>query len=116
MPPLIRALRPPEWIKNLLVFAGLLFSGQLDEGAQVVAATLTFVAFCGASSAGYLLNDLLDREHDRRHPEKRIDRSPAARSAPVPRPRSRSRSRSARSRSASRSSPRSAASSRSTGR
>ena len=69
--PLITALRPQEWIKNLLVFAGLLFSGQLDEGDQVLAATLTFIAFCGISSAGYLLNDLLDREHDRRHPQKR---------------------------------------------
>jgi UbiA prenyltransferase family len=68
--PLLVALRPQEWIKNLLVFAGLLFSGQLDQGEQVLAATLTFVAFCGISSAGYLLNDLLDREHDRRHPEK----------------------------------------------
>lgn len=68
--PLVVALRPQEWIKNLLVFAGLLFSGQLDEGDQVLAATLTFIAFCGVSSAGYLLNDLLDREHDRRHPEK----------------------------------------------
>ncbi len=71
MPPLIRALRPPEWIKNLLVFAGLLFSGRLDESAAVVDATLTFVAFCAIASAGYLLNDLRDREHDRRHPEKR---------------------------------------------
>ncbi|MCD6015179.1 MAG: putative prenyltransferase [Solirubrobacterales bacterium] len=69
--PLLAALRPQEWIKNLLVFAGLLFSGQLDESHQVLAATLTFVAFCGVSSAGYLLNDLLDREHDRRHSEKR---------------------------------------------
>jgi 4-hydroxybenzoate polyprenyltransferase len=71
MPPLIRALRPPEWIKNLLVFAGLLFSGRLDESAAVVDASLTFVAFCAIASAGYLLNDLRDREHDRRHPEKR---------------------------------------------
>ena len=80
--PLITALRPQEWIKNLLVFAGLLFSGQLDEGDQVLAATLTFVAFCGISSAGYLLNDLLDREHDRRHPEKR--RRPIASGAVAP--------------------------------
>ena len=71
MPPLIRALRPGEWVKNLLVFAGLLFSGQLDEGDQVLAATLTFVAFCAIASAGYLLNDLRDREHDRHHPDKR---------------------------------------------
>ncbi len=71
MPPLIRALRPQEWIKNLLVFAGVLFSGRLDSGDAVVDATITFVAFCAISSAGYLLNDLRDREHDRLHPEKR---------------------------------------------
>ena len=71
MPPLVRALRPQEWIKNLLVFAGLLFSGRLDEGSAIADATLTFVAFCAISSAGYLLNDLRDRDHDRRHPEKR---------------------------------------------
>ncbi len=68
---LVRALRPQEWIKNLLVFAGVLFSGRLDAGGAVVDATLTFVAFCAISSAGYLLNDLRDREDDRRHPEKR---------------------------------------------
>jgi 4-hydroxybenzoate polyprenyltransferase len=71
MPPLIVALRPQEWVKNLLVFAGLLFSGQLDEGAQVLDALLAFAAFCAISSAGYLFNDLRDREHDARHPDKR---------------------------------------------
>ena len=57
MPPLIRALRPQEWIKNLLVFAGVLFSGRLDSGDAIVDATVTFVAFCAMSSAGYLFND-----------------------------------------------------------
>ena len=71
MPPLIRALRPQEWIKNLLVFAGVLFSGRLDQSGAVVDATVTFAAFCAISSAGYLLNDLRDREHDRLHPDKR---------------------------------------------
>ena len=71
MPPLIRALRPQEWIKNLLVFAGVLFSGRLDSGDAVVDAVVTFVAFCAISSAGYLFNDLRDREHDRLHPDKR---------------------------------------------
>ena len=71
MPPLIRALRPQEWIKNLLVFAGVLFSGRLDQSGALGDATLTFVAFCAISSAGYLLNDIRDREDDRRHPEKR---------------------------------------------
>jgi len=67
----LASLRPQEWVKNLLVFAGLLFSGQLDQGAEALDATLAFVAFCAISSAGYLLNDLHDREHDRLHPEKR---------------------------------------------
>lgn len=71
MRPLIASLRPQEWVKNLLVFAGLLFSGKLDDGGQVLDATLAFAAFCAISSAGYLLNDLRDREHDRRHPDKR---------------------------------------------
>jgi 4-hydroxybenzoate polyprenyltransferase len=71
MPPLIRAMRPQEWIKNLLVFAGVLFSGRLDQSGAIGDAIITFVAFCAISSAGYLLNDLRDREHDRRHPDKR---------------------------------------------
>jgi hypothetical protein len=65
------SLRPQEWVKNLLVFAGLLFSGQLDQSSQVLDATITFLAFCAISSAGYLFNDLHDREHDSQHPEKR---------------------------------------------
>jgi 4-hydroxybenzoate polyprenyltransferase len=71
MSPLIRAVRPSEWIKNLLVFAGVLFSGRLDSGAAVVDSILTFAAFCAISSAGYLFNDLRDRDLDRLHPEKR---------------------------------------------
>src|SRR3954452_20101168 len=67
---LLVALRPHEWIKNLLVFAGLLFSGKLNEGAQVFDATLTFAAFCAISSAGYLFNDLHDAPFDRQHPQK----------------------------------------------
>src|SRR5881396_1289343 len=72
MPPVLAAMRPQEWIKNLLVFAGLLFSGKLDEGAKVLDATLAFTAFCAISSAGYLFNDLRDAVHDRQHPEKRL--------------------------------------------
>src|SRR3954452_8032077 len=68
---LLMAMRPPEWIKNVLVFAGLLFSQKLNEGPQVVDAVITFVAFCAISSAGYLVNDLRDAPLDRRHPEKR---------------------------------------------
>src|ERR687898_1261102 len=68
---LLAAMRPPEWIKNLLVYAGLLFSQQFDDPGRVIDATLAFVAFCAISSAGYLVNDLRDVAFDRRHPEKR---------------------------------------------
>jgi 4-hydroxybenzoate polyprenyltransferase len=68
---LLAAMRPPEWIKNLLVYAGLLFSQQFDDPGRVLDATLAFVAFCAISSAGYLINDLRDVAFDRRHPEKR---------------------------------------------
>jgi 4-hydroxybenzoate polyprenyltransferase len=68
---LLVAMRPPEWIKNLLVYAGLLFSQQFDDLGLVLEVTLVFIAFCAISSAGYLVNDLRDIAHDRRHPEKR---------------------------------------------
>jgi 4-hydroxybenzoate polyprenyltransferase len=67
----IVALRPQEWVKNLLVFAGLVFSGRFDELDAILAATVTFAAFCAVASAGYLVNDARDVEEDRRHPKKR---------------------------------------------
>ncbi|HEU4462551.1 MAG TPA: UbiA family prenyltransferase, partial [Solirubrobacterales bacterium] len=68
----IKTGRPKEWIKNVFVFAGLLFSGKFDQSHAVVEATITFVAFCLVSSAGYFLNDLVDVELDRKHPKKRF--------------------------------------------
>src|SRR5688572_29179774 len=67
----IVALRPQEWVKNLLVFAGLIFSSKFDELDAVAAATVTFIAFCMVASAGYLVNDAQDVEEDRQHPKKR---------------------------------------------
>lgn len=68
---LVRALRPDEWVKNTLVLAALLFSGEFDRGSAV-SALGTFVAFCAMASAGYLVNDIHDVELDRRHPAKRM--------------------------------------------
>ncbi|GIV02804.1 MAG: decaprenyl-phosphate phosphoribosyltransferase [Fimbriimonadales bacterium] len=67
----LSALRPRQWTKNLLVFAGLIFSGRFSDPESVRIAVLTFAAFCLVSSAGYLVNDVVDRELDRQHPEKR---------------------------------------------
>ncbi len=71
MRPLIVSLRPQEWVKNVLVFAGIVFSRSFDEPGAVADVLVTFAAFCAVSSAGYLFNDLRDVEHDRRHPDKR---------------------------------------------
>jgi 4-hydroxybenzoate polyprenyltransferase len=71
MPPLLRALRIRQWTKNLVIFAGLAFSGQATDPATLAAALTAFAAFCAAASAVYLINDVLDRERDRAHPEKR---------------------------------------------
>jgi 4-hydroxybenzoate polyprenyltransferase len=68
----IKTGRPQEWIKNILVFAGLLFSGKSTDPNAVLEATLAFVSFCLISSAGYFVNDLIDVELDRKHPKKRF--------------------------------------------
>jgi 4-hydroxybenzoate polyprenyltransferase len=68
----IKTGRPKEWIKNVFVFAGLLFSGKFDQSHEVVLALITFVSFCLISSAGYYVNDLIDVELDRKHPKKRF--------------------------------------------
>jgi 4-hydroxybenzoate polyprenyltransferase len=65
----VTAIRPAEWIKNVLVFAGLVFSGTHD-GTSVARCIVAFVAFCAVASAGYLFNDIRDVEHDRLHPLK----------------------------------------------
>ncbi len=71
LPPLIRALRPVQWSKNLLVFAALLFSLNVFEFAKFAQAVGAFVVFCAVSSAVYLLNDVRDRDMDAHHPVKR---------------------------------------------
>jgi len=68
---LVRALRPAQWAKNLFVLAPLVFGKELDDPASLLRALAAFAAFCAASSAVYLVNDVRDREADRRHPLKR---------------------------------------------
>ena len=77
MTPLVRLARPKQWIKNVVVFAGVVFAGRLGEPEFVLRAVGAFVGFCILSSAIYVFNDILDRKKDRRHPEKR-DRPIAA--------------------------------------
>lgn len=67
---LLRALRPHQWLKNVLIFVPLLASHQLGVTA-IVEGVLAFVGFCLIASSVYVLNDLLDLSSDRAHPRKR---------------------------------------------
>jgi 4-hydroxybenzoate polyprenyltransferase len=65
------ALRPRQWTKNLLLFAGIIFAARLGDLSSWLEAVTAFVAYCAASSASYLVNDVRDAAHDRLHPVKR---------------------------------------------
>jgi decaprenyl-phosphate phosphoribosyltransferase len=68
---LLAAMRPRQWIKNLLVLAVPAAAGVLGEAAVIRDTALALLAFCLAAAATYLLNDIADREADRAHPAKR---------------------------------------------
>lgn len=75
MPPinaLIRLMRPHQWVKNGFVFVGLVFGHGWNDPARVADVLALFAAFCLVSSAVYVMNDIADRESDRRHPRKRL--------------------------------------------
>lgn len=67
----VRLVRPRQWVKNLVVFAGLLFSGRVAEPRDVLAVAGLFLIFCAISAAGYIINDVLDCRLDQEHPTKR---------------------------------------------
>ncbi|RYP84975.1 decaprenyl-phosphate phosphoribosyltransferase [Nocardioides guangzhouensis] len=70
--PVVRAMRPRQWIKNLLVLAAPLAAGELFDPSVAGPTALAFAAFCLMSSAVYLVNDCADVESDRVHPRKRF--------------------------------------------
>src|SRR5437016_11207587 len=67
---LLRAVRPKQWAKNVLVFAAPGAAGVLGHGDVLVRTVGAFAAFCLAAGGLYLLNDIGDVEADRRHPVK----------------------------------------------
>ena len=67
---LLHSLRPEQWTKNLIVFAGLIFGLELFDHSAVVRAVVAFGVFCALSGVVYVINDIMDREADRRHPLK----------------------------------------------
>ncbi len=69
---LVASLRPRQWVKNLFVFAGLVFGEKLLSPRDGATALATFAIFCTLSGVVYLINDVADRERDRLHPTKRL--------------------------------------------
>jgi 4-hydroxybenzoate polyprenyltransferase/phosphoserine phosphatase len=68
----LRALRPQQWLKNILVFVPLFAAHLFTEPILLVRTIIAFVAFCCCASSGYLVNDLCDLPADRHHPAKRL--------------------------------------------
>ncbi|MFT4624144.1 MAG: 4-hydroxybenzoate polyprenyltransferase [Myxococcota bacterium] len=79
----VKQLRPKQWTKNAFLFAALIFSAEFLDPVSVMRACIGFAAFCLLSSTGYVLNDFLDREADRKHPKKRF-RPIASGALPIP--------------------------------
>ncbi|MCY3690164.1 MAG: UbiA family prenyltransferase [Gammaproteobacteria bacterium] len=69
--PLLRAMRPHQWLKNTLLFVPLILSHQLTQPELLFASAIGFVSFCLCASSVYLLNDMLDLDNDRAHQTKR---------------------------------------------
>lgn len=67
----LQSMRPRQWTKNLVVFAALIFSYNLTDTFLLTRTVIGFLVFCVLSGWVYLLNDLLDRDKDRMHPDKR---------------------------------------------
>ena len=67
-------IRPKQWVKNGFVFAPLIFSGEMLNSGALINACVATLFFCIASSAVYIVNDIYDVEHDRRHPKKSLSR------------------------------------------
>lgn len=66
----IKLIRPKQWVKNGFVFAPLVFSGEIHNPDAFMHSLLAAFFFCVASSATYIVNDIHDIDHDRRHPKK----------------------------------------------
>ncbi len=68
----LKILRLNHWVKNLIVFAPVFFAGKIFTAEKVLPSIYTFIAFCLASSAVYIFNDILDKNHDSKHKYKKI--------------------------------------------
>jgi 4-hydroxybenzoate polyprenyltransferase len=64
----IYSLRPKQWSKNILIFAAIIFTGNLTDAGLLTRSAAAFIIFCGLSGVIYLINDIIDKDRDRKHP------------------------------------------------
>lgn len=79
----IRAVRPRQWLKNVAIFASIIFTGKLLDTNLFNTSILAFLVFCAVSSSNYLFNDIMDVAKDRKHPFKKF-RPIASGTLPIP--------------------------------
>ncbi len=79
----IKLLRVKQWIKNIFVLPGIVFAGMVTQMSAWVTTIFALIAFCMASSAIYIFNDMMDKKEDSLHPEKR-HRPIASGAVPIP--------------------------------
>ncbi len=68
----VKQLRPKQWAKNVFLFAAIIFSRRFLDPTAVMNVLIGFASFSLLASSGYVLNDYLDREADRKHPKKKF--------------------------------------------
>ncbi len=78
-----KTMRPRQWVKNVIIFAALVFDGKLLSPEPFLRTVLLFLLFCFISSSVYIMNDLVDIEKDRTHPRKRLRPLPAGTLSPA---------------------------------
>jgi len=71
LPPIIKALRPNQWIKNLILYSAIIFNGKLFDPSYFLLTSIGFVIFSALSSSSYLFNDIIDLKFDKLHPVKK---------------------------------------------
>ncbi|MCX7919199.1 MAG: decaprenyl-phosphate phosphoribosyltransferase [bacterium] len=69
---ILLSMRPKQWTKNLVVFAGIIFAMKLTEPIFFLRTVMAFFLFCLVSGSLYLINDIVDKKQDQQHPKKRL--------------------------------------------
>ncbi len=68
---LVRTMRPRQWTKSLFIFPAIIFDGKLFDGEALFQVTITILLFTLTAGAVYIINDVVDMDHDRQHPRKK---------------------------------------------